>query len=206
MGRVVYVRGFPSSFTNPDLKAKFMPFGRVQKARITSNDQKHFGIVTYYYEEHAKIAMQALNDKTIEGITWYATECEKLEERNSSNSQKARKFENRPKTLYLRDFPADLTTDKLKEIFVKYGLISSVYIRENIAFVTFDNPEMASKALEAEKFMKLEGKRVYVNKLKNQRTITYFMKEKKKLKIAKENAKVVPDNDWDDWGGNEGWD
>ena len=187
MGRVLYVRGFPSSFANQDLKAKFMPFGLVKKARVTFNEQKLFGIVTYYYEDHAKIAMQAMNSKTIDGITWFVVECENGTIRNSFRHKEIVRDQNRQKTLYLRDFPSELTTDKLKEKFEKYGVISSVSMKDEVAFVTFDNPESAGKALEAEKLMKLEGKRVFVNKLQKKSKISNAIIKKINSKMTEKN-------------------
>ena len=204
MSRVLYVRGFPSSFTNQDLKAKFMQFGLVKKARVTSTDQKLFGIVTYYFERDAETAKLALSGKTIENITWFVVTCEKGEQRNSCYQKEANRIRNREKTLYLKDFPSDLTTDKLKGIFDKYGLISSVFIKDKAAFVTFNDSESASKALEAEKLMKLEGKRVYVNKLRKKQTIANAIR---KNKISKETPKNESDVEaQDEWNTNEeGW-
>ena len=188
MGRVVYVRGFPSSFTNEELKEKFRPFGHIKNARVVSNDQKLFGLVTFFGEVHANAAIESLNGKVFDGSTWYVVQCEKGAERNSIKRKKLAQEKNREKTLYLKDLPANVTEEKLKEIFVKYGNISSVSIQEKVTYLTFDDSQSAQSAFEAEKLLKVDGQRVFVNKLMDKRLIINYIGTKKIFKQSKNSG------------------
>ena len=185
MGRVVYVRGFPASFTNEELKAKFRPFGHIKNARVVSDEKKLFGIVTFFGEVHAKAAIESLNGKEFDGSSWFVVQCEKNSERNSAKNKELARQQNREKTLYLKDLPANITEEKLKEIFLKYGNISNVSIQEKVTYLTFDDSKSADSAFEAEKLLKVDGQRVFVNKLMNKRNIINFIGKKKNWKQAK---------------------
>jgi polyadenylate-binding protein len=187
MGRVLYVRGFPSSFTNKELKAKLRPYGNIKKVKVTSEGKKVFGIVTFYHEDHANIAKKELHGQTVDGIAWYVVNCEDKKDRNTYYRKHQIKMENAQKTIYLRDFPVDLTEEKLREIFEKHGSIESLCINEKSAFVTFNDFKSCKDALRAEKLLKIGDKRVYVDKLKNKNSMRRHILKKKERKEKRSN-------------------
>ena len=185
MGRVVYVRGFPATFTNDELKAHFRQFGHIKNVRVVSDNKKLFGIVTFFGEVHAKAAIESLNGNEFERSNLYVAECEKSSERNSAKNKEQAKQKSRPKTLYLRYLPAHVSEEKLREIFAKYGNISNVCIQEKVTFLTFHDSKSADSAFEAEKSLKVDGQRVFVNKLMDKRKIVKFIYRKNNRKQAK---------------------
>ena len=192
MAKVLFVKGFPSSFNMQQLKAKFRPFGNLKKVTVSSDDQNVFGIVKFYNKDHADIAIQELNGKPVDEIAWYVAPCINKREKNSYSHRKQMKENNRQKTLYLRDFPADLTREKLREIFEKYGTIESVIINGKAAFVLFKEFESAKSALEAERQLEIDGKRVFVDSLQRKRNIAALILRKERFKERIRNKLDTP--------------
>jgi RNA recognition motif-containing protein len=182
MSRVVYARGFPSTFTTEDLLQVFKPFGKLKKHRIINEEGKLFALLTFFNADKAKNSINELNNKSLNGINWIVAKCEKLEERNSLQIKEAKKEENRKKTLYLRDFPESFNEEQAAMIFSRYGNISKIFFNEKVCFVTFENEEFAKNALENEKFLKVEGKRVFVSLLLSKRKISGMIMNKKIFK------------------------
>ena len=187
MRKALYVRGFPSSFNKQQLKAKFRPFGNIKKVRVTSNGKKVFGIVDFYHEDHANIAIKELHGQIVDGITWYVTECQDRRDVSTFYIERRLKRESWGKTLYLRDFPAELTQEKLREIFEEHGTIESLCIEDRVAFITFFKNESAESAFEAKKLLKIDGKRVFVKILEDKYTIADYIIDKKRFKERKRN-------------------
>lgn len=193
MGRILYVRGFPSSFTREDLEAKFSQYGRIKQCKLTNEGKRLFAIVTFYYEEHANSAAQALNDKIEDEIVWHVTHSVKKKNFKSYEKRYKMMEENRQKTLYLRNFPAGMTEGMLMDIFEKYGMIESVCIKNNVAFITFLNSECAVSAQSAEKLLEIDGMRVYVEMLKCKQRICNFISKKLYKKRYKNNQEIEED-------------
>ena len=189
MSGVLYARGFPSSFNHLELKAKFSEFGNVKKARVISDGKKLFGIVKFVNRDHANIAIQELHDKTVDGIAWYVVTCEMKRHRKSICSRKY--FDKRQKTVYLRDFPDDLTQEKLREIFEKHGTIESVFIGGKAALIVYSDSYSARSAIWAEKKLEIDGKRVYVDRNKSKLRMTELILQKKNSRANRNNLDTI---------------
>lgn len=190
MVKKLFVRGFPLSFTSQNLLAKFRPYGKIKKHKVIIKDNRIFGFVTFYNEEHAINAIKGLNNKIEDEILWHVVSNLAKKDLNSRYRRLKRKIENREKTLYLRDFPAGTTEGMLREIFEKYGIIESVCIKDKVAFVAFLNPECAVNAQKNEKLLEIDGLRVYVEMLKPLSDLSNKIEYKKnEKKRRKENLK-----------------
>ena len=196
----LYTRGFPSTYTSEDLKSKFIIYGRIKKVYVVTNDSKCHGIIRYYNPDNAQKAIEALNNQVSDGITWYVATCEKknLRKRKFKSENLKRKHENYSKTIFLKDFPQDCTEEKLKELFEKYGKVSSVKITDKKAFLTYEEPSSAEAANKEEKLLSIDGVKVYVNKLFKKSVITNLI-SKKKVKKGKILTKPI-ENDVENEG------
>ena len=71
MGTKIYVGNLPFSFNSDKLKEVFSEFGNIDEATVItdrfSGRSKGFGFVTFSNSEEAKSAIEAMNDKEIEG-------------------------------------------------------------------------------------------------------------------------------------------
>jgi polyadenylate-binding protein len=201
----LYVRGFPNTYTAADLKSKFSVYGRVKKAYVVSNDSRCHGIVRYYNPDHATKAIEALNNQVNDGITWYIAHCEKkgIRQRKFLTERRNRKKTNYLKTIFLKDLPQDCSEEKLKEIFEKYGKVSTVNIKENKAFLTFEAASSAEDANKQEKLLTIDGTKVYVNKLVIKTRITRLISSKK-LKKAGQESKPINNEDLEEEEEDEG--
>ncbi|OMJ67340.1 hypothetical protein SteCoe_35514 [Stentor coeruleus] len=162
----IYIRGFAVYTSEADLREKFRPFGKIKKLYIVKEDSpsKLFGIVRYYNPDNATKAVSEMHGKPCESSTWYVALCERKSERKIKNLTIVRDIaiQSQKKNLYLRNFPESWTEEDIKNTFAKYGQITSAKIKDNTAFVCFDKQEDAKTALDAEKTLTVDGRRVYV--------------------------------------------
>ena len=84
MGTKIYVGNLPFSFNSDKLKEVFSEFGDISEATVISDRfsgrSKGFGFVTFSNEDEAKAAVEAMNDKEIEGRKLKVNEARAREE------------------------------------------------------------------------------------------------------------------------------
>jgi len=172
----IYIKNIPDSIKDEnDLKNLFKKFGEITWSKIFSdNNGRRFAIIVFITTENALKAKEEMNDKKIEGsdIGLYVDLLQKKSERKrflttkigDINNKLNQEFKNC--NLYIKNLPYDLTDEKLKEIFEKYGEIKSVKISKfllvtkvkdeykeieqsrGFGYVCYTNPESAAKAIE----------------------------------------------------------
>lgn len=73
MAKKIYVGSLSASITNEQLQALFTPFGKVDSARVITDQDtgtsKGFGFVEMTEDQEAEAAMKALNGKEHDGRT-----------------------------------------------------------------------------------------------------------------------------------------
>ena len=87
----------------------------------------------------------------------------------------------------MRDFPNEMTEEKVQEIFGKYGDIHKITFSSKVCFITFNNQECRNLALRGTKFLKIGGKRVYVDGLMDKQSLNKHITKRKARKV-KERA------------------
>jgi polyadenylate-binding protein len=160
----VYIKNLDKSVTTEDIEKMFSEFGTIQHAAVMSDDQgrsKGFAFVNFEKHEDAKKAVDALNNKDIKGKKIYVGRAQKKNERQALLKElvEKKKLEKQNKyagvNLYVKNLDDNVDDEKLKEIFAKYGAISSAHIMRDdkdntskgFGFVCFENPEDATKAM-----------------------------------------------------------
>ena len=163
----IYVRGFANDLPLDQLKQKFRQFGRIKSTYIVQETEpkpKLFAIVRFYNPDSAPKAIAEVHGSVEGQCTWYVAQCEKKTQRHqqlvSVFNQSTQSY--LKKNLYVRDFPEDWTENNLREIFDKYGNVTSAKISGNKAFVCFETEEEAKAAVAGEKKKTYGTKYLYV--------------------------------------------
>ena len=171
----IYVKNIPDKINESDIKNLFKKFGDITWSKVlTDNNGRKFAIIVFTSTENALKAKEEMNDKKIEDsdIGLYVDLLQKKSERKRFLTTKIGDINNKLNqeykncNLYIKNLPLDLTDDKLKEIFEKYGEVKSVKISKFIlvtkvknelkeieqsrgfGYVCYTNPEDATKAIE----------------------------------------------------------
>lgn len=193
----IYIRGFPSDFTDADLKKFFRQYGRIKKAYIvkeTEGTPKLYGIVRYLNPGNTKVAIEGAHMKLLENINWYVAMCDKKAERSSN--QKRYKSElvckTKGRNLFISGFPEKWTVENIKEWLGKYGTIESAKVIGNTAFVLFGTIEAAKNAFEGEKKVAIEGKLVYITFWKNKELLAKKIMYSKAQRVKRDLNQDTP--------------
>ena len=171
----IYIKNIPDKINENDIKDLFKKFGDITWSKVLcDNNGRKFAIIVFNSTENALKAKEEMNDKKIDGndIGLYVDLLQKKSERKRFLTTKIGDINNKLNqeykncNLYIKNLPLDLTDEKLKEIFEKYGEVKSVKISKFIlvtkikdklkeieqsrgfGYVCYTNPESASKAIE----------------------------------------------------------
>lgn len=188
----VYVKNLDKAVTTQELDKAFTEFGVVQHAQIMEDDQgksKGFGMsllqlflqligfINFESHEAAKKAVEQMNNKDLKGKKVYVGRAQRKSERLSllKDLIEKKKMEKQTKyatgsNLYVKNLDDSIDDEKLKELFVKYGAISSARIMKDdkdqaskgFGFVCFDKAEDAKDALTEMNGRIVNGKPLYV--------------------------------------------
>lgn len=169
----LYVKQFPVSYCDDEVKALFSPFGEVVSVFIDTDDEgksKGFGFVNFVDHESAEKALEALNGKSLDdadsegGKTeLYVSKGQKKAERtreikakvDALNQEKLAKFNGM--NLFVKNLDDSITEEILRESFDKFGTITSAKIvvddalpgspSKGFGYVCFSSPEEATRAV-----------------------------------------------------------
>lgn len=203
----LFAKGIPPQYSSQKFSEIFAAFGEILSVKLpreTENDEntpnKGFGYVCFKTAESAKEALNKLDGKEVEEghvlqVSRHVSKRER-ELQNSENYQKEKQMRNskyQESNLHVKPLPADLTDEKLKDVFMKFGEIVSakiqrknttnekgevVQVSREFGFVCFADSECARKA-----FIELNGAFMWGKKLE----IEYFEpKEERMEKFHKE--------------------
>ncbi|KAL8141109.1 hypothetical protein V2J09_007130 [Rumex salicifolius] len=174
----VYVKNLADATTEDDLQIIFGEFGpttSVVVMRDGDGKSKGFGFVNYESADDAARAVDALNGKTVDEKELYVGRAQKKSEREQELKEKfektmkeaADKFQGA--NLYVKNLDDTVDDEKLKEMFVEYGKITSCKVMRDptgvskgSGFVAFSTPEEASRALAEMNGKMIASKPLYV--------------------------------------------
>ncbi|XP_058222085.1 polyadenylate-binding protein 8-like [Rhododendron vialii] len=159
----IYVKNLAESTTEEDLEKIFGEYGTLTSVvvmRDGNGKSKCFGFVNFENADDAANAVEALNGKKVDEKEWYVGKAQKKSERElelkSQFEQTAKeavdKFQGL--NLYVKNLDDSIDDDKLKELFLEFGTITSCKVMRDPSgvsrgsgFVAFSTPEEASRAL-----------------------------------------------------------
>lgn len=174
----IFVKNLSESTTDEDLNKHFGEFGPITSAvvmRDTDGKSRCFGFVNFENADDAARAVEALNGKTFDDKEWYVGKAQRKSEREQELRMK---FEQTAKesvdkyqgaNLYVKNLDDSIDDDKLKELFIEFGTITSCKVmRESSGisrgsgFVAFSSPEEAARALSEMNGKMVVNKPLYV--------------------------------------------
>ncbi|KAK1434174.1 hypothetical protein QVD17_11093 [Tagetes erecta] len=160
----LFVKNLDSSVDDRKLEKVFAVFGMVLSCKIARYDDgksKGFGFVHFCSEDSALDALSALNGSVLHGKTLTVAKFITRSER------KEPQFTN----VYVKHLDKDFTDSSLKEVFSKYGKITSAIIMKDaegksrgFGFVNFESHENAVNAIEALNAAEIGTKKWFVGK------------------------------------------
>merc|ERR1719340_211004 len=188
----------------------FSAFGNILSCKVAQDadgTSKGYGFVHFETEEAAMNAIQKVNGMLLNEKKVFVGRFVPRKEREKELGEKAKKFTN----VYIKNFGDDLTDEKLKEMFSKYGKITSHKVvrddkgnldpeeAETIAaddsgktkgfgFVSFEDSESAEKAVEELNGSDIGGKTLYVGRAQKKAERQAELKKKfEQLKLERLN-------------------
>lgn len=150
----IFVKNLAKSIDNKSLYDTFSMFGNILSCKVSTNakgESLGYGFVHYETEEAASNAILRVHGKLITGEK---VEVSAFKSRKERGGNKFR-FTN----VYVKNLPLEWTQQDLEKKFGQFGNITSAHINvglpddpnksKGFGFVNFENPEDASRAVEA---------------------------------------------------------
>lgn len=180
----VYVKNIPVEWTKAELESYFAKFGEVTSSYVAFDDEKKigkgFGFINFKTHDEAQEAISKASNATVgEGEAakkLFACRAMRKAERERQKTMmfEQKRMERQQKwascNLYIKFLPDGVSDEKLREIFSKFGTITSLKLNKSqegvntgVAYVCFSTPEEASKAIQEMNTQQLDGgKPLYV--------------------------------------------
>uniref|UniRef100_A0A1D1XZY9 Polyadenylate-binding protein n=1 Tax=Anthurium amnicola TaxID=1678845 RepID=A0A1D1XZY9_9ARAE len=148
----VFIKNLDTAVDSKSLYDIFASFGIVLSCKVAtdSNGQSRgYGFVQFELEEAAQKAIQQLNGMLVNDKQVYVGLFVRRQERERVNGPL--KFTN----VYVKNFSEAITDENLKNIFAKFGPITSAVVMKDgngqsrgFGFINFQNPDAAAAAVE----------------------------------------------------------
>jgi len=174
----IYVKNLPQ-MEKAQFDEIFGKYGTVTSSVISqgpTGSDKVFGFVNYATPEMAAAAVEGANGMKIQDKELMVVRAQKKEEREKELRERfevlrvERQRKNAGTNLYVKNLSDDMTDDKLREEFVKFGDITSCKIMadgagksKGFGFICFSSPEEATKAVTEMNGRMVDNKPLYVS-------------------------------------------
>lgn len=162
----VFIKNLDKSIDNKAMYDTFSAFGNILSCRVAQDEtgaSKGYGFVHFETEEAANKSIEKVHGMLLNGKKVFVGRFIPRKEREKELGEKAKLFTN----VYIKNFGEEMNDDLLKEMFEKYGTITShkVMFKEDgksrgFGFVAFEDPEAAERAVDD-----LNGKEVFEGKV-----------------------------------------
>ncbi|KAM3183289.1 hypothetical protein ACTXT7_010638 [Hymenolepis weldensis] len=149
-----YVKNFSADLDDQGLKELFEEFGEIKSACVMKDEggnSKGFGFVCFSNTDSAEAAVNAMNNKEINGQKLYVNRAQSKDERQKLLRHQYSQGTN----LYVKNLDDTIDDARLKETFSKCGNITSAKvildqsgISKGFGFVCFSTPEEANEAIK----------------------------------------------------------
>lgn len=174
----VFVKNFGPEFTEEELKDLFSTYGKITSVHFEKDAEgksRGFGFVNFEEHDSAVKAVEALNEKEINGQAIYVGRAQKKRERleelkkqyESTRLEKLSKYQG--VNLFVKNLDDSITSEQLEEEFKPFGSITSAKVMvddagksKGFGFVCFSTPEEATKAITEMNQRIILGKPLYV--------------------------------------------
>ncbi|KAG8189297.1 hypothetical protein JTE90_019057 [Oedothorax gibbosus] len=166
----VFIKNLDKTIDNKAMYDTFSAFGNILSCKVAtdeSSSSRGYGFVHFETEEAANNAILKVNGMLLNGRKVFVGRFVPRTEREKLMGEKARRFMN----VFIKNFGEDLDDDSLKELFEKYGTITSAKVMtdetgksKGFGFVSFEDPESAEKAVQALNNSEFNGKTLFVGR------------------------------------------
>eukprot|EP01120_Amphizonella_sp_Union-15-10_P014492 TRINITY_DN7037_c0_g1_i1.p1 TRINITY_DN7037_c0_g1~~TRINITY_DN7037_c0_g1_i1.p1 ORF type:complete len:636 (-),score=132.88 TRINITY_DN7037_c0_g1_i1:34-1881(-) len=161
----VYVKNLDKDWTDKELYEAFQRWGPITSAKVMFNENgsRGFGFVNFAEHENAAQAVRDTEKSELrnkDGVPLYACRAQKKSERYYELNRKFEQFKIERITkyqginLYIKNIEDEITENRLRSEFSRFGEISSVKIMvdekrnsKGFGFVCFSTPEEAQRAI-----------------------------------------------------------
>jgi len=169
----VFIKNLDETIDNKALHDTFVAFGAIVSCKVAVDEtgkSRGYGFVHYETTEAAEEAIAQVNGMMLADKVVYVGKYVPKRERQAKIEEVKSKFTN----LYVKNLPLDTTEDEFKEIFGKYGTVTSAVIQPNtvdvdgkqlkFGFVNFEDHDAAKEALEKLHDSKYKDETLYVTR------------------------------------------
>ncbi|CAF0814137.1 unnamed protein product [Adineta ricciae] len=181
----VFIKNLDKNIDNKSLYDTFSAFGNILSCKIMTDENgqsKGFGFVHFETQEAADNAINKVNGMLLADKKVFVGRFVSRSQRSGEGPE--RKFTN----IFIKNFGDQLDEEKLRELFSKFGKISSckVEIDENgqprgFGFCSFENPEEAEEAVKNMNGYTLGDKQLFVGRFQKKNERQAEIKRKKDL-------------------------
>jgi len=175
----IYVKPLEKHFDEAKLRQLFEQWGAITSVVIMRDEKgesKGFGFINYEEHESAQKAVEALNDKDLEGTRLFVGRAQKKGEREKelkdmfSKIQTERQTKYQGVNLYVKNLDDTVDDEKLRQEFSACGTITSAKVMlddksgasKGFGFVCYATPEEATRAVTELNNKMVNGKAIYV--------------------------------------------
>lgn len=184
----VFIKNLDKSIDNKAMYDTFSAFGNILSCKVAQDvegNSKGYGFVHFETEEAAVNAIQKVNGMLLNDKKVFVGRFVPRKEREKELGEKAKKFTN----VYVKNFGEELGDEKLKELFSKYGKITSYKVimadesgrNKGFGFVSFEDSEAAEKAVDELNGIDIGGKTLYVGRAQKKAERQQELKKKFEL-------------------------
>ncbi|KAG6440578.1 polyadenylate-binding protein 1-A [Manduca sexta] len=167
----VFIKNLDKTIDNKAMYDTFSAFGNILSCKVAQDEtgaSKGYGFVHFETEEAANKSIEKVNGMLLNGKKVYVGRFIPRKEREKELGEKAKLFTN----VYVKNFGEDFSDEMLKEMFEKYGRITSHKVMykddgtsRGFGFVAFEDPDAAERAcMELNGKELVEGKPLYVGR------------------------------------------
>ena len=192
------LQNLDKSIDNKALYDTFCAFGNILSCKIAtdpSGESRGYGFVQFERDESAQSAIDKLNGMLINDKKVYVGPFVRKQDRENVSSNV--KFSN----VYVKNLSETVTDDELKEMFGKYGTITSAVVMRDtdgksrcFGFVNFENADDASQAVQELNGKVFNDKELFVGRAQKKSEREMELKEKFEKNIQEVTEKFQNTN------------
>jgi polyadenylate-binding protein len=167
----VFIKNLDKLIDNKAMYDTFSAFGNILSCKVAQDENgqsKGYGFVHFETEESAQASIEKVNGKLLNQKKVFVGRFIPRKEREKELGEKAKLFTN----VYVKNFGDELSEELLRDMFEKYGKITSHKVMSKddgkslgFGFVAFENSEAAETAVQALNGKELtDGKMLYVGR------------------------------------------
>jgi len=149
----IFIKNLDKRIDTKSMYDTFSLFGTILSCKIATDDDgnsRGYGFIHFETEESAQLAIEKVNGMLLDGKKVFVGRFLPRNARMRELGETGRRFTN----VYVKNFGEELNEEKLRELFAKYGSITSCTVMSDnegkskgFGFVAFEKPEEAEEAV-----------------------------------------------------------